>query len=136
MEKGLEVFYCYCIPRGCGVSSWGTSVIGKEARVPLGVSAIGLQIGGRKVSKVQVDDQSLKAKEYLGLRCWKVRRVTLSTDRGLVGLSAVQVEVWFSVDQDSFVDPQRYRHLQRQRHQQRQRQRRRGSLRLYRSTVW
>ena len=36
-----------------------------------------------------------------------MRRVTLSTDRGLVGLSAVQVEVWFSVDQDSFVDPQR-----------------------------
>ena len=31
-----------------------------------------------------------------------MRRVTLSTDRGLVGLSAVQVEVWFSVDQDSF----------------------------------
>ena len=115
MEKGLEVFYCYCITRGCGVSSWGTSVIGKEARVPLGVSAIGLQIGGRKVSKVQVDDQSLKAKEYLGLRCWKVRRVTLSTDRGLVVLSAVQWRFGFLGTRilriygfgDSFVDSQR-----------------------------
>ena len=46
--------------------------------------------GGRKISRVQVDDRSLTTKEYLGLRYWKVRRVTLSTDRDLVVLSAVQ----------------------------------------------
>ena len=63
MEKGLEVFCWYCVPTRAADSVLGlTSVIGKKARVPLGFQQSCLQKGGRKVSKVQVDDRGLKAK--------------------------------------------------------------------------
>ena len=40
-RRGLEVFYWYCIPNRAADSVLGLiSVIGEEARVPLGVSAI------------------------------------------------------------------------------------------------
>ena len=63
--------------------------ISTGAQVSYGVQQF-LQKGGRKISRVQGDDTSLTTKEYLGLRYWKVRRVTLSTDRDLVVLSSVQ----------------------------------------------
>ena len=91
MEKGLEVFYWFGAPTRIEGSVLGsTSVIGKKARVPLGFQQFGTQKGGRKVSRVKVDNTSLTTKEYLGLRYWKVRRGTLSTDRDLMVLSAVQ----------------------------------------------
>ena len=41
MEKGLEVFYWFCVPTRIAGSVLGLIlVIGKKARVPLGVSAI------------------------------------------------------------------------------------------------
>ena len=41
LEKGLEVFYWFCVPTRIAGSVLGLIlVIGKKARVPLGVSAI------------------------------------------------------------------------------------------------
>ena len=39
-RRGLEVFYWYCIPNRAADSIWVISAIGREARVPLGISAI------------------------------------------------------------------------------------------------
>ena len=69
--------------------------IGLEAQVSYGFQQFLYKKRGTQSFGSSSRRQGLKAKEYLGLRYWKVRRVTLSTDRGLVGLSAVQVEVWF-----------------------------------------
>ena len=63
------------------------------------------------MSRVQVDDTSPKARSISGLRYWKVRRVTLSTDRGVVVLSAVQWRfgfLWIRIPRIyGFVDLQR-----------------------------
>ena len=44
---------------------------------------------GTQSFEVQVDNGGLRIRSILGLRYWKVRRVTLSTDRDLVVLSAI-----------------------------------------------
>ena len=69
MEKGLEVFYWFGVPTRIACSVLGlTSVIGKEARVPLGYQHSQFTKGGRKVLKVQVDNWGLEVKEYLGAK--------------------------------------------------------------------
>ena len=94
MEKGSEVFYWYYIPANfTGVCSWVTLVLVRRHGFPSDSAIFGILKRGTQSFGSSSRRQGLKAKEYLGLRYWKVRRVTLSTDRGLVGLSAVQVEV-------------------------------------------
>ena len=64
MEKGLEVFYWFGAPTRIAGSVLGlTSIISKEARVPLGFQQFGTKKGGHKVSRVKVNDTSLT--EYL-----------------------------------------------------------------------
>ena len=85
MEKGLEVFYWFGAPTRIAGSVLGlTSIISKEARVPLGFQQFGTKKGGREVSRVQVDDTSLT--EYL----------EFGVLEGEVGSSfCYPVEVWF-----------------------------------------
>ena len=66
----------------------------------LRISAI-IQKGGRKVSRVQVDDTSLKAKEYLGFEVLEGEVGNSFYGSRFGGSFCCSVEVWFSVDQDS-----------------------------------
>ena len=79
-------YWCFLI-QGVGKSPIG---IGTEAQVSYGFSNF-VQKRGTQNFGYSSRRQGLKDKEYLGLRYWKVRRVTLSTDRDLVLRGLVEV---------------------------------------------
>ena len=72
MEKGLEVFYWYCIPTGLAWSVLGLiPVIGKKARVPLRISAILVyKKGDAKFQRFKWKTRVSRLRSISGRRYW------------------------------------------------------------------